>query len=44
LRSFGFGLATLYDNRHTAAVVTARTHGRRHVTHAVRLLGGPLTR
>ena len=30
------------DNRHTGVLVSARTHGRRHVTHAVRLLGGPL--
>ena len=42
LRSHGFGLATLHDNRHTGVLVSARTHGRRHVTHAVRLLGGPL--
>ena len=42
LRSHGFGLATLHDNRHTGEVVTARTHGRRKLTHAVRLLGGPL--
>ena len=42
LRSHGFGLATLHDNRHTGVLVSARTHGRRHVTHAARLLGGPL--
>ena len=42
LRSHGFGLATLHDNRHTGALVTGHTHGRRHVTHATRLLGGPL--
>lgn len=42
LRSHGFGLAQLHDNRHTGALVTARTHGRRKVTHLVRLLGGPL--
>ena len=42
LRHHGFGLASLHDNRHTGAVVTGRTHGRRKVTHAVRLLGGPL--
>jgi len=42
LRSHGFGLTTLHDNRHTGAVVSAAAHGRRHVTHAVRLCGGPL--
>ena len=42
LRSHGFGLPTLHDNRHTGALVSAGTHGRRHVTHAARLLGGPL--
>jgi hypothetical protein len=42
LRSHGFGLAQLHDNRHTATLLTARTHGRRKVTHAARLLGGPL--
>ena len=42
LRSHGFGLAQLHDNRHTGALLTARTHGRRKVTHAARLLGGPL--
>ena len=42
LRSHGFGLATVHDNRHTGVLASARTHGRRHVTHAVRLLGGPL--
>lgn len=42
LRSHGFGLTTLHDNRHTGVLVSAKTHGRRHVTHAVRLLGGPL--
>lgn len=42
LRSHGFGLATLHDNRHTGVLVTPRTHGLRHVTHAARLLGGPL--
>jgi hypothetical protein len=42
LRSHGFGLATLHDNRHTGALVTGHTYGRRHVTHATRLLGGPL--
>jgi hypothetical protein len=42
LRSHGFGLATLHDNRHTGALVTGHTHGRRHVTHVTRLLGGPL--
>jgi hypothetical protein len=42
LRSQGFGFARLHDNRHTGATPTARTHGRRKVTHAARLLGGPL--
>ena len=42
LRSHGFGLTTLHDNRHTGVLVSAGTHGRRHVTHAARLLGGPL--
>jgi hypothetical protein len=42
LRSYGFGLTTLHDNRHTGVLVSAGTHGRRHVTHAARLLGGPL--
>ena len=42
LRSHGFGLATLHDNRHTGSLVTGHTYGRRHVTHATRLLGGPL--
>lgn len=42
LRNHGFGLAEVHDNRHTGAVLGARTHGRRHLTHAVRLLGGPL--
>lgn len=42
LRQHGFGLARVHDNHHTGVVVTGRVHGRRHVTHAVRLLGGPL--
>jgi hypothetical protein len=42
LRVHGFGLATLHDNRHTGALVTGHTHGRRAVTHMARLLGGPL--
>lgn len=42
LRSQGFGFAVLHDNHHTAAPLTARSHGRRKVTHAARLLGGPL--
>ncbi|NOG70055.1 hypothetical protein [Roseicella sp. DB1501] len=41
LRSHGFGLAVLYDNRHTGVLVGKKTHGMRHVTHAVRLPGGP---
>ncbi|WP_431266783.1 hypothetical protein [Dankookia sp. P2] len=40
LRSHGFGVTTLYDNRHTGVLVSAKTHGLRHVTHAARLLGG----
>ena len=44
LRSHGFGLGQLHDNRHTGALLTGRTHGRRKVTHAARLLGGPLLR
>ena len=42
LRSQGFGFARLHDNHHTGAALTARTHGRRKVTHVSRLLGGPL--
>lgn len=42
LRSQGFGFARLHDNHHTDAPLTARSHGRRKVTHAARLLGGPL--
>ena len=42
LRSQGFGFARLHDNRHTGAAPGARAHGRRKVTHAARLLGGPL--
>jgi hypothetical protein len=42
LRSQGFGFALLHDNHHTGAPLTARSHGRRKVTHASRLLGGPL--
>lgn len=42
LEAHGFGVARLYDNRHTGAVVTGNTHGRRKVTHIVRLLDGPL--
>jgi hypothetical protein len=37
----GFGLATLHDNRHTAALLSGHTHGRRHVTHLARLPEGP---
>lgn len=44
LRQHGFGLARVHDNHHTGVVVTGRVHGRRHVTHAARLLGGPLIR
>jgi hypothetical protein len=42
IRSQGFGFARLHDNHHTGAALTARTHGRRKVTHVSRLLGGPL--
>ncbi len=42
LRHEGFGLATAHDNRHSGALLGARTHGRRKVTHVARLLGGPL--
>ena len=42
LRSQGFGFARLHDNHHTDTPLTARSHGRRKVTHAARLLGGPL--
>ena len=42
LRSQGFGFARLHDNHHTGAPLTGRGHGRRKVTHAARLLGGPL--
>jgi hypothetical protein len=42
LRHHGFGLASVYDNRHSGALLSARTHGRRKVTHVARLLGGPL--
>jgi len=38
----GFGLATVHDNRHSGALLGARTHGRRKVTHVAWLLGGPL--
>jgi hypothetical protein len=44
LNNQGFGLATLHDNRHTAAVLTAKTHGRRRVTHLARLPEGPRRR
>ncbi len=38
----GFGVATVHDNRHSGALLGARTHGRRKVTHVARLVGGPL--
>lgn len=38
----GFGLAMVHDNRHSGALLGARTHGRRKVTHVARLIGGPL--
>jgi hypothetical protein len=42
LRSQGFGFARVHDNHHTGAPLTVRSHGRRKVTHAARLLSGPL--
>lgn len=42
LRSGGFGLAWLHDNHHAGAVLTGRLHGRRRVTHLVRLLDAPM--
>lgn len=42
LEHHGFGLARVHDNRHSGALLGARTHGRRKVTHVARLLGGPL--
>lgn len=42
LRAHGFGLAQVYDNRLSGAVLSARTHGRCRVTHAARIAGGPL--
>ena len=42
LRHHGFGLAMVHDNRHSGALLGARSHGRRKVTHVARLLGGPL--
>lgn len=42
LRQLGAGLARLHDNHHTAMAVSGRLHGRRKVTHAAHLLGGPL--
>lgn len=42
LRHEGFGLAMVHDNRHSGTLLGARCHGRRKVTHAARLLGGPL--
>ena len=42
VRSHGFGLATVHDNRHSGTVLSARSHGRRKVTHVARLRGGPL--
>jgi hypothetical protein len=44
LNNRGFGLAAVHDNRLTAAVLTARTHGRRRVTHAAQLVAGPRLR
>ncbi len=38
----GFGLAMVHDNRHSGALLGARTHGRRKVTHVARLVAGPL--
>ncbi|MBL6078001.1 hypothetical protein JMJ56_08290 [Belnapia sp. T18] len=44
LNNLGFGLAAVHDNRLTAAVLTAKTHGRRRVTHAAHLAAGPRLR
>lgn len=41
LRSGGFGLAWLHDNHHDGALLTGRVHGRRRVTHLVRLHDAP---
>ncbi|WP_149538168.1 hypothetical protein [Siccirubricoccus phaeus] len=41
LQVHGFGLASVHDNRHTAALLTSATHGRRHVTHLAALPEGP---
>jgi hypothetical protein len=41
LHCHGFGLATVHDNRLTAAPLCAKTHGRRKVTHLARLPEGP---
>jgi hypothetical protein len=35
-------LAQVFDNRLSGAVLSARTHGRRRVTHLARIAGGPL--
>lgn len=42
LRSGGFGLAWLHDNHHAGALLTGRLHGRRRVTHLVRLRDVPI--
>jgi hypothetical protein len=42
LRSRGFGLGQVHDNRHSGVLVTDRVLGRRRVSHAARLRGGPL--
>lgn len=42
LRSHGFGLGAVHDNRHSGALVTHRSHGQRRISHASRLLDGPL--
>lgn len=42
VRSHGFGLGLAHDNHHSGTLVTARCLGRRRVTHAARLLGGPM--
>lgn len=42
LRQQALGLATVHDNHHSGALLSAATHGRRKVTHVAQLLGGAL--
>ncbi|HYZ34183.1 MAG TPA: hypothetical protein VE684_18075 [Crenalkalicoccus sp.] len=44
LRSDGAGGGVVHDNRHTGEAPSGRLHGRRRVSHAARLLGGPVVR